>query len=264
VDDVNLMAFFKHVDGTNTAYDVTGEGPPLLLIHGAEGSRRSFDRLVPMLADHFSVVTYDQRDCGETENPAQPTDLAALACDASELLAGLGHRSAFIFGTSFGGRLAQAVALLHPSLIERLILASTWALPLSLRDLNRQVAMETVQLRDRLPESAEQLAEYFFPPAFLESHPQFRQHFAKAPHRSDRSARRSQTVNGESDLAAGNITATTLLLAGQCDKLVPAQLTLDMKSQIARSECVTLKGVGHITCIQAPREVADHLRRFLR
>jgi pimeloyl-ACP methyl ester carboxylesterase len=260
---VNSMAFFKHLDGTNTAYDVTGDGPTLLLIHGAEGSRRSFDRLVPLLADRFSVVTYDQRDCGETENAAQATDLARLAHDASELIAGLGHRSAFVFGTSFGGRLAQAIALLHPSLVERLILASTWALPLSLRDLNRQVATDMAQLRDRLPESAEQLAEYFFPPAFLESHPQFRQHFAKAPHRSHRSARRSQTVNGESDLAASDITATTLLLAGQCDRLVPAPLTLSMKNQIARSECVTLAGVGHVTCIQAPREVADHLQRFL-
>src|ERR1700749_4451042 len=86
------MPIFTHADGTRTAYDMTGEGAPLLLIHGAEGSRRSFDRLVPLLADRFSVITYDQRDCGETRNSAQSIDLARLARDAQELVSGLGYR----------------------------------------------------------------------------------------------------------------------------------------------------------------------------
>lgn len=260
---VDAMAYYTHTDGTETAYDSVGTGAPLLLIHGAEGSRRSFDRLVPLLADRFSVITYDQRDCGETRNSAQPTDLVRLANDAVELVSDLGHRSAFVFGTSFGGRVAQAIALLHPSSVERLILASTWPLPLSLRELNGKVAVEMAHLRDRLPASAEKLAEYFFPSAFLAAQPQFRQHFARAPLRSDRSERRAQTVNDRPALTARDIGAATLLVAGQCDRLVPPALTLGMASDIVRSEGVMLEGVGHITCVQAPADVANNLRRFL-
>ena len=257
------MAYYIHPDGTETAYDNVGTGAPLLLIHGAEGSRRSFDRLVPLLADRFSVITYDQRDCGETRNSAQPIDLARLARDAQELVSGLGYRSAFVFGTSFGGRVAQAIALLHSSWVERLVLASTWPVPHSLRELNGKVAQEMAELRDRLPASAEKLAEYFFPPAFLAAQPQFRQHFARAPLRSDRSERRAKTVNDGPALTARDIGAATLLVAGQCDRLVPPALTLGMTSDIVRSECVVLEGVGHITCVQAPADVANHLRRFL-
>jgi pimeloyl-ACP methyl ester carboxylesterase len=260
---VSTMPVFTHADGTLTAYDVTGEGPALLLIHGAEGSRRSFDRLVPLLANRFTVVTYDQRDCGETRNAAEPADLVHLAHDADELLTGLGHPKAFVFGTSFGGRVAQAAALLHPSRVERLILASTWALPKSLRDLNGEVAVAMSRLRDRLPESAEQLAEYFFPQAFLESHPQFRQHFARASARSERSERRAKTVGDVPALSPRDIAVPTLLLAGGADRLVPPALTTGMKDDIARSECAVLDGVGHITCVQAPQAVADRLRQFL-
>jgi len=257
------MPVFVHADGARTAHDVAGDGPALLLIHGAEGSRRSFDRLVPLLADRFTVITYDQRDCGETQNAAAPADLARLAYDADELLAGLGHATAFVFGTSFGGRVAQATALLHPSRVARLILASTWALPASLRDLNGEVAIAMSRLRERLPQSAEQLAEYFFPPAFLEAHPSFRQHFAKAPPRSERSERRAAAVGDVSALSPRDIAVPTLLLAGAADRLVPSALTLGMKQDIAKSECVVLDGVGHVACTQAPQAVADHLRRFL-
>lgn len=257
------MPVFTHADGTHTGYDITGDGPPLLLVHGAEGSRRSFDRLVPMLQDRFCVITYDQRDCGETQNSDAAADLAQLADDAGELLTALGHRSVFVFGTSFGGRVAQAIALRHPRVVERLILASTWPLPRALGDLNGQVALEMVRLRDALPASAEQLAEYFFPQAFLAAHPQFRQHFAKAPVRSARSERRARTVNDETTMAARNITAKTLLLAGQDDRLVPAEHTLGMKHEIVRSEFVALEGVGHISYVQAPQAVAEHVRRFL-
>jgi pimeloyl-ACP methyl ester carboxylesterase len=257
------MPFFEHSDGTRTAFDTTGEGAPLLLIHGAEGSRRSFDRLVPKLSNRFTVIVYDQRDCGETENSAQPVDLRLLAADAAELLQGLGHSSAHVFGTSFGGRVAQAVALLHTTMVKRLILASTWALPLSLRDLNPEVAADMTRLRERLPESAEELAEYFFPLDFLAAHPQFRQHFAKPPTRSARSDRRTQTVNDRPTLEASDIAIKTLLLAGQSDRLVPPALTLGMKDKVRDTESVQLAGVGHITVTQAPDDVAWHIRCFL-
>src|SRR5215216_5721233 len=82
----------------------TGSGPPLVLLHGAEGSHRMFDTLVPHLAAHFDVIAYDQRDCGETENPPTESTLADLADDVRSLLRVLGFDSAHVYGTSFGGR----------------------------------------------------------------------------------------------------------------------------------------------------------------
>lgn len=256
------MPIFDHRDGTQTAYETAGDGPLLLLIHGAEGSRRSFDRMIPFLKDHFRIAFYDQRDCGETQNAASEVDLERLGDDAGELLAALDSGSAFVFGTSFGGRVAQALAIRHPEQVKRLVLGSTWAVPHSIAELNGSVAAEVVKLRAGLPGSAPQLAEYFFPLDFLAAQPTFRQHFARAPVRSERSERRSKAVGGATTLEASRITAKTLLLAGLDDRLIPARLTEAIRRDIADSEYVGLDGLGHIGYVQAPQRVADQLIKF--
>ena len=68
------------------AFDRTGSGPALVLMHGAEASRQMFGALMPLLAPHFTVLAYDQRDCGETEGPERPATLAELADDARGLI----------------------------------------------------------------------------------------------------------------------------------------------------------------------------------
>ena len=80
------MTRFAQAGEVRVAFDIEGQGDPLLLMHGAEASRQMFAALVPLLAPHFTVIAYDQRDCGETEAPARPSTLADLARDAQQLL----------------------------------------------------------------------------------------------------------------------------------------------------------------------------------
>ena len=58
------MPDFIDLNGTRTAFELQGSGPPLLMLHGAEGSRRQFNAIRPALVDRYTVVSYDQRDCG--------------------------------------------------------------------------------------------------------------------------------------------------------------------------------------------------------
>ena len=257
------MADFIDLQGTRTAVEVVGSGPPLLMLHGAEGSRRQFHTIRPALTDRYTVVTYDQRDCGETENPPVPATLAMLADDARALLDALGHAEAFVFGTSFGGRIAQALALRHAPAVRRLVLASTWPLPVSLAAANPEVAQQLGRLRALLPDSAEPMAEIFFPPAFLAQQPAFRAHFKSAPPRSARSQRRAAAVGDMPALDLGLITQPTLLIAGAADRVVPASLTLSLAGLLRDTRSVVLPEVGHLSLAQAPQVVAAHLREFL-
>lgn len=246
------------------ACTVTGNGPPLLLMHGAEGNHHMFDALVSHLAPDFTVVAYDQRDCGETQNTPEEATLADLADDARALLAAVGHDAAFVYGTSFGGRVAQALAHRHPESVLRLVLGSTWALPDALEDLNADNIRAIQALRAKLPGSAEELAGYFLPAAFLGLQPQFKALFKTAQPQSERSQRRFRTVADRPAWTPQDLRVRTLLLACELDRVVPSHVTLAMAQQIDGAEALLLPGLGHAAAVQAPDVVAAQIRRFCR
>lgn len=250
------MPEFMALRGTRTAFERTGTGPLLLMLHGAEGSRRQFATIRKHLQSHFTVLTYDQRDCGDTENPEVPATLTDLADDAQALMAALGVPTTHVFGTSLGGRVAQTLALRHPEAVDHLVLSSTWPLPVDLAEENPEAVAATAQLRAGLPATAEQLAGYFYPAHHLAAHPQARQHFAAAPPRSARSERRFLTARDMPALDPSHIAAPTLVIAGALDALVPAQLSLALARSIPGARTAILPEVGHLGVAQAPEAVA--------
>ncbi|MDB5827355.1 MAG: hypothetical protein JWQ73_1575 [Variovorax sp.] len=258
------MSTMVEVGDLRVACTITGNGPPLLLLHGAEGSHRMFDQIAPHLAAWFTVIAYDQRDCGGTENPDAPSTLQDLAADAKGLLHALGHARAHVYGTSFGGRVAQCLALCHPKVVERLVLGSTWPLPLALDTLNPEGVAQIQALRAQLPDSAEKLVSYFLPEAFLETHPQFLNIFKDARPATARGVRRAQTVADTPALDLRALTQPTLLIAGTLDRVVPPEVTLGMSELIVDTRSLRLEGVGHAGVAQVPEEIATHVGRFLR
>ena len=256
------MTNFVRAGDLRIAFDREGDGPPLLLMHGAEASRSMFAALVPHLSKHFTVIAYDQRDCGETESPDRPSTLADLAKDAQELMKALGLRRAHVFGSSFGGRVAQALALLYPRVVDHLVLGSTWPLPRPFEELCPD-AGRLAQLRRELPATAEELATWFFPEAFLEKRPELRRIFANARPESARSSRRAATVATTLDMGVTDIVAPTLVLAGELDRVVPPAVTLAMSGRIRGADAAMLPGIGHVTAMQAPEVLAHHIVRFL-
>jgi len=256
------MTHFVQAGELRIAFDREGDGPPLLLMHGAEASRQMFAALVPLLSKHFTVIAYDQRDCGETEGPERASTLADLADDAQRLIKALGFRRAHVFGSSFGGRVAQALALMHPRSVDRLVLGSTWPLPRPYEELCPD-ARRLGELRRELPATAEELATWFFPEAFLQQRPDLRRIFASARPGSVRSARRMATALTAIERGVADILAPTLVLAGELDRVVPASVTLSMAGRIRGADAVLLPGVGHVTAMQAPQMLAHHIVRFL-
>ena len=257
------MTRFVDCGEARIACEVTGSGPPLLLMHGAEATRHMFAELLPHLSTRFCVIAYDQRDCGETESPPEAATLRQLADDARNLLHALGWARAHVFGSSFGGRVAQALAALHPGTVDHLVLASTWALPHALAELNPQGAQALAALRAGLPHTAQELATWFFPEPFLVERPALRDIFAAVRPASERSRRREQAVADRLDIDGYALQAPTLLLAGALDRVVPPALTRDIALHRPGAEFVLLDGVGHATTLQAPATVAEHLIRFL-
>ncbi|HEX3916708.1 MAG TPA: alpha/beta hydrolase [Caulobacteraceae bacterium] len=115
-----------HTPGLDIYYERAGDGPPLLFISGTGGDLRVkpnvFDGPFPKA---FDVLAYDQRGLGRSEKPDRDYSMADYADDAAALMGSLGWQTARVIGVSFGGMVAQEVALRHPERVERLVLGCT-------------------------------------------------------------------------------------------------------------------------------------------
>ena len=108
------------------AYRTIGSGPPLILITGYSGTMEGWDRrLVDALAEHHRVVLLDNAGIGETVALPKLT-VDAMANQTSALIAALGLKRADVLGWSMGSMIAQALAVLHPAQVRRLVLCASF------------------------------------------------------------------------------------------------------------------------------------------
>jgi pimeloyl-ACP methyl ester carboxylesterase len=249
-------------NGTTIAYKRSGKGPPLLLLHGAEADHSMFDAFAPLLADDFTVIAYDQRDSGGTRNPASPYGFEELADDAAALITALGYARANVFGTSFGGVIAQVLASNHPERIDRLVLSSTFRPGAPLPSINPEFP-KFAELRSRLPGSAPEFAEFFFTRDYLAAHPEASSIFGGNKRTDEQKARRGTVIPRPISVDLGRITATTLVVVGAEDRLIPPAHTLSLAKDIANATTVTIPDVGHVATRQNPAAVAAAVKNFL-
>jgi len=102
------------VNGVNLWYEITGEGWPVIQIHGAGFGHFNFAPCTPELSKHFRVIDYDMRGYGRSDRPVQHYDMEVWADDAAGLLDALGIDAAHVHGTSMGGMIAIVFAAKYP------------------------------------------------------------------------------------------------------------------------------------------------------
>jgi haloacetate dehalogenase len=107
------------------AYDIAGDGPPLLLLHGFPQTRAMWEPVVRRLAERFTCVTADLRGYGASSKPGAAPDLSnysfrAMAADQVALMAHLGFPEFHLAGHDRGGRTAHRLALDHPTAVRSL------------------------------------------------------------------------------------------------------------------------------------------------
>lgn len=110
---------------------IAGQGPPLLLLNGLGGLIKTFDALRNELGD-YTTITLDVPGVGKSQMPRWPMRLPSHADLIADMLKQLGIDHVDVFGVSWGGALAQEMALRHPIMVRRLILAATSAGPVLL------------------------------------------------------------------------------------------------------------------------------------
>src|SRR5262249_16161668 len=115
------------LDDIDLYWERRGEGPRLLFVNGSGSTIESAAPLIDAFARQFDVVVHDQRGLGRTSVPERQPTMADFARDAAALLDHVGWDTANVFGISFGGMVAQELAVTWPERIDRLVLSCTSA-----------------------------------------------------------------------------------------------------------------------------------------
>lgn len=106
--------------------DVRGSGPKLLFLGGTGWDlRQEPNPLTSPLVAHFSVALFDQRGMGQSDKPEGPYHMSDYARDAVALMDALGWDRAHLVGYSFGGMVAQELAITCPERFDRIVLAAS-------------------------------------------------------------------------------------------------------------------------------------------
>jgi pimeloyl-ACP methyl ester carboxylesterase len=115
------------VNGQSIYWEEAGEGEPLMLVMGLTADHLAWALQVRELKKHFRVITFDNRDVGQSSECEGEYEITDMATDAMCLADELGLDSFHLVGASLGGAIAQEMALSSPDRIRTLTLAITWA-----------------------------------------------------------------------------------------------------------------------------------------
>lgn len=248
-----LVAGEAAVNGTRLRYERRGRGAPVLFLGGTGSDLRQTPNVLdgPLPRAGFDVLAYDHRGLGRSEIRDAKVSMATFADDAAALARHAGWERAHVVGVSFGGMVAQELAIRHPSLVDRLVLCCTSSggaggasYPLHelavLTDEQRrrkQLALSDVRLAD----ADEQTIEPYL--RLMEE----REAIGAENPRREVGARRQLEARAAHDTweRLGQIRSRTLVCAGRHDGIAPVGNSEALAEAIPAAELDVFDG-GHL------------------
>jgi pimeloyl-ACP methyl ester carboxylesterase len=262
------------VNGVSLYYEVTGHGPPLVLVHGFGCGLRMWDPQLKALARSWRVVTYDVRGHGISEAPADPGAYSQpiSVADLRAMLDSLRIRRAAVGGLSMGGNIALNFALAHPARVTALVIADTGA--------GSDDAAGWAATVHALAGAVERDGPEAFADAAM-ANPLFARYVARGP-AAERFIRSCLMTHRARGLALTGrevlvkrpsiyslapklraLSIPTLLIVGEHDEPC-VKVHRFMADTIPGARHVVIPGVGHLTNLEAPDVFNRAVGRFLR
>jgi pimeloyl-ACP methyl ester carboxylesterase len=255
-----------NANGITIYYERSGSGPRLLLCNGSGSTIDDSRLLVAPFATRCDVVVHDARGLGRTEIPPAPYTMADYAADALALADHLDWSTFALAGISFGGMVAQELAVTWPDRVERLALLCTspGGVGGSSYPLEELAALPP----EEAAEQGTRLLDTRFSPEWLADHPADRGlvELIAARRGAPRSAEEQRGIAAQMearrhhDVSArlASITCPTFVGAGQYDGIAPPANSEAIVARIPGSELRVYTG-GHLFVAQDPAAFPDIL-----
>lgn len=264
VNDIDIY-YEQHGDPRNE---------PLLLIMGFLMNAAAWGAQIPALAERYYVTAFDNRGAGRSTQPDGPYSMEQFVADTAALLDTLDIASAHIVGASMGGMIAQQFALAHPARVRSLVLMCTTPGGLhsaGYAEMSRR-AEELFAVEDvaasLTPERARDFALELFTPEFLARPGPGFAHMAGSTmqYPSTPAGMKGQMhaiIGHDTFDRLPEITAPTLVLAGDADPMVLPENARILASRIPRAELELFPALRHGFNAEQPDRVNRVVLNFL-
>ena len=246
------------------AWESKGSGSPLLLIQGLGYARWGWAPVVPALAEHHRVLTFDNRGIGESDKPEGPYTAAEMAGDALQVLDEAGIDRAHVLGASLGGMIVQELAVAAPERVDRLVLCCTTPGGPSTVPMPEVTVQLFAEAQTLAPEVA---LRRFIENALGEDPPAglvdqlFALRLANPPDPAGWQAQAAAGIGFQG--VEGAIAAPTLILGGTADNVVDYRNAEVLASRIPGARVELLAGAGHLFFWEQPDESVRIINEFL-
>jgi|TARA_B110000238_G_C16036072_1_gene399707 3-oxoadipate enol-lactonase len=247
-------------------YTIEGNGPPLFLIHGIGAARDAWRFIVPILRDHFTIVTYDLRGHGASPMPSDEFGLNELVDDLERVRERTGFEKAHFSGHSLGGMIGPAYAQKYPDRVLSLGLLST-AAGRTQDDSAKVNGVVKAMENQGIASVLETLTDRWFTDAFIASNS------AIVRTRLDQVISTNPDVflnvfriyaNVEMMPWLHKVDCPCLVLTGENDGGCNPRLNKGIDSALPNSKLVILPNYKHSILIEAPNIVAATMLQFIQ
>ncbi len=251
------------IKGLRVHAQLCGEGEPLLLYSGIWGEVGLWERVLPHF-NGFRTIAFDPPGIGRTQMPRVPMTMWALADFGAAVLDELGVPSAHVLGASFGGAVAQQMAVTHPDRVRRLVLVSTsfggFAVPGSLSAM-----WHFINPGSYYPERLEKVVGTMFGGRMRTEPELVRSMHMQRPKSPWQAMYRMAPLVGWTSLPwLWTIRQPTLVVAGDDDPVTPHVNHRLIAALIPGAQLHTVRGGGHLALLDSAADVAPVITGFLR
>ena len=251
-----------------TSYLATGEGHPVVLIHGVGLNKEMWGGQVVGLMPHYRVIAYDMLGHGASPRPAADTGLLGYAEQLLELLEHLGLPQATVIGFSMGGLVARAFALHFPQHLSGMVVLNS----VFNRSAEQRagVIARTAQAAEHGPDAnaAEALSRWFSREYQAANPAQIAAIRTILAENDPQGYLTTYTLFATQDMYRaddlGNITAPTLIATGELDPGSTPEMARQLALRIPGAEVAILAEQRHMMPVESPRLVNQVLLEFLR
>jgi 3-oxoadipate enol-lactonase len=256
---------FTENQGAKLYWDEQGSGEPLLLIMGLSYASNMWHRSRPGLAKHYRTIALDNRGVGQSDTPQGVYPIALMAADAAAALDAADVASAHVFGVSMGGMIAQEFAINYPQRVRSLILGCT----ASGGPTAVQADPEALQALMRQGMTPEEATEAIIPFIYDAATPRARIDEDMAirmkwyPTQQGYMGQLQGITSWEAYSRLPQITAPTLVVHGETDRLVPAANGKLIAGRIPGAKLVLVPNASHIFETDQPGVAERAILEFL-